>query len=293
MDVSVIIVNYNTMEITLNCINSIFEHTKDISFEVILVDNASTDGSKEYFEKDTRVVYVYNDENIGFGRANNIGYTYAKGKYLFFLNSDTTLLNNALKMFFIHAERRKNVDAIYGTILLDVNNNVNSSYGQFYTWKEHLLGLIELYFGKFKFIKNKYLFKRKEFGFVNDEMLVDWIIGADLFIPRLIFDKIHFNPAFFMYCEEVYLQYKLKKMNISSIIIRTPKIIHFGGESSSKESLEIPRNYAKSICIYYKFTSSKIQFCCFYIFRILLFLPYILFSNKTFEYKCNYLKSLL
>ena len=59
MDVSVIIVNYNTKQITTNCLDSIFEKTKDVEFEVILVDNASTDGSKEFFEQDKRITYIY------------------------------------------------------------------------------------------------------------------------------------------------------------------------------------------------------------------------------------------
>ena len=97
MDVSVIIVNYNTIELTLNCINSIFTHTLGIDFEVIVVDNNSDDGSGEILRLDKRIVFIQNLANEGFGSANNIGYQYAKGKYLFLLNSDTILLNNAIK----------------------------------------------------------------------------------------------------------------------------------------------------------------------------------------------------
>ena len=89
MDVSIIIVNYNTKDLTSQCIDSIYEKTQGVRFEIILVDNASTDGSKEVFEKDTRITYIYSDENLGFGRANNLGAKVAKGKYLFLLNSDT------------------------------------------------------------------------------------------------------------------------------------------------------------------------------------------------------------
>lgn len=74
MDVSVIIVNYNTRKITINCIDSIFAQTSGLEFEVILVDNASTDGSKEWFEKDDRITYIYSKKNLGFGCANNLGY---------------------------------------------------------------------------------------------------------------------------------------------------------------------------------------------------------------------------
>ena len=79
MDVSVIIVTYNTLQMTNECISSIVEKTKDVSYEIILVDNASTDGSKEFFSRDKRITYIYNKENYGFGKANNIGAKVAKG----------------------------------------------------------------------------------------------------------------------------------------------------------------------------------------------------------------------
>ena len=107
MDVSIIIITYNTLRMTSDCLESIFEKTQDIKYEVILVDNASTDGSKEFFEKDSRIRYIYLKDNIGFGKANNAGYLHAKGKYVFLLNSDTILINNAVKEFFAFAERSK------------------------------------------------------------------------------------------------------------------------------------------------------------------------------------------
>src|SRR5690554_917255 len=97
MDVSIIIVNYNTCKLTQECINSIYEYTSEISFEVIVVDNASHDESKEFLSKDTRINYLYQTSNLGFGKANNVGLTYATGKYVFFLNSDTYLTCNIIK----------------------------------------------------------------------------------------------------------------------------------------------------------------------------------------------------
>mgnify|MGYP001540893004 CR=1 FL=1 len=87
MDVSVIIVNYNTQGLTSDCIESIIAQTSAVEYEIILVDNASTDGSKEVFAQDKRIKYIYSDQNLGFGRANNLGIREAKGRYLFFLNS--------------------------------------------------------------------------------------------------------------------------------------------------------------------------------------------------------------
>ena len=98
MDVSIIIVNYNTKDLLVNCLNSIYEKTKDVLFEIIIVDNASIDGSEEMIKNDFKeVVFIQSGDNIGFGRANNLGIKEAKGDCIFLLNSDTILLNNAIK----------------------------------------------------------------------------------------------------------------------------------------------------------------------------------------------------
>ena len=112
LDVSIIIINYNTCKMTCECIDSIVEKTHGISYEIILVDNASTDGSKEFFEKDERIAYIYSERNGGFGYGNNLGMKVAKGKYFFLLNSDTLLVNNAVKEFFDYAEKddKKRID---------------------------------------------------------------------------------------------------------------------------------------------------------------------------------------
>ena len=94
MDVSVIIVNYNTKVLTFNCLSSVFEMVKDIQFEVIVSDNGSTDGSIEMIKENfPQVILIENGENLGFGAANNRALKIAKGKYIFYLNSDTVLLN--------------------------------------------------------------------------------------------------------------------------------------------------------------------------------------------------------
>lgn len=85
MDVSIVIINYNTRQMTSECIDSIIAHTIGIEYEIILVDNASSDGSKEFFEEDQRVTYIYSDINKGFGGGNNLGAKKARGKYLLLL----------------------------------------------------------------------------------------------------------------------------------------------------------------------------------------------------------------
>ena len=102
IDVSIIIVNYNTKVVTQKCIESVIDKTKAVSYEIILVDNASDDGSVEAIKEKNYlfVKIIENKSNYGFGRANNIGVKVAKGKYILFLNSDTILLNDAVSLFF-------------------------------------------------------------------------------------------------------------------------------------------------------------------------------------------------
>ena len=97
MNISIIIVNYNTREVTKQCLDSIFKWTKDVSFEVIVVDNNSHDGSKEMLASYPNIKYVQSGGNLGFGKANNLGYKFSSGRYILLLNSDTYLLNNAIK----------------------------------------------------------------------------------------------------------------------------------------------------------------------------------------------------
>ena len=138
-DVSVVIVSYNTYELTRNCLCSVYEQTKDIDFEVIVSDNGSSDGSTDMIkEKFPSVILIENGVNLGFGAANNRALKIARGKYVFYLNSDTVLLNNAVKIFFDHWEEngaREKLGAL-GCWLQDENGNIVHSGGSFPTYKK-------------------------------------------------------------------------------------------------------------------------------------------------------------
>ncbi len=101
-EVSIIILNYNTPELTTACVQSVIAHTHDISYEIVLIDNASKSESKIYF--DTHLSNIpelhihYSTTNRGFGGGNNLGYNHSKGEYLFFLNSDTIIYENSIKI---------------------------------------------------------------------------------------------------------------------------------------------------------------------------------------------------
>jgi len=101
LKISIIIVSYNTKDILKDSIASIINQTVNISYEIIVFDNGSSDGSQAMVRHDfPGVVLIENRENIGFGAANNRAHSIVRGEYVFFLNSDTVLLNNAVKNLF-------------------------------------------------------------------------------------------------------------------------------------------------------------------------------------------------
>ena len=229
MDVSIIIVNYNTKELTSQCIDSIYEKTSGVSYEIILVDNASKDGSKEFFEKDPRVIYIYSDENMGFGRANNKGAEYASGKYLFLLNSDTILIENSIKIFHKWMEENLEVSACGGNLLnKDMQNGAVG--GHFPSLSNEFLQI-----GFYKLIKQYYYHRYAVIQKITDinYNTTDYIIGADIFIRSSVFRELGgFDPSFFMYYEETDLFKRMSNARYKISIIPYTSIIHLVGYSS-------------------------------------------------------------
>lgn len=280
MDVSIIIVNYNTLKITKNCIDSIFKHTSNIKFEIILIDNASKDGSREFFSNDNRLILIENKTNIGFGSANNVGYKYARGKYIFLLNSDTYLLNNAIKIFYDIHETMSNNIACLGTVLLNENGENADSYGEYVT----IQGLFKGLFSKIKLPSN-----RNELILFPFEVPV--IIGADLFIRKDVIDKFgFFDERFFMYQEENDLQRRFKQKGYKSLIIEGPKIVHLEGESGIKKLnwLNMQGRY-----IYLNKWNSYSYYLVYRFLYTIIHLPSIFMFSIPYQQRKKYLKELL
>lgn len=279
MDVSVIIVNYNTCKVTGVCVDSIFMHTRDVKFEVILVDNASTDESVEFFEKDSRIILIRSEVNLGFGKANNLGYTYAKGKYLFLLNSDTVLLNNAIKLFYDQMIEMPEYVACMGAVLLGKDGiSENNSYGVFPSICSTCRELWSIYTSVLGVKAHRKCVDERTFPYQ-----VDFIIGADLFIRRKVVENYGlFDPDFFMYFEESEMQYRYSKAGYRQMIIDTPKIIHLECVSmrngkKKHYTLKHRKMYFKSMFTYMRKRYSKLNYLLFCIIAI-GYLPVIAIS---------------
>ena len=294
MEVSVIVVNYNTKEVTKDCIDSIFSHTSDVSFEVILVDNSSTDGSIELFEHDKRIFFIKNDMNVGFGNANNVGIAKATGKYLFFLNSDTYFLNNAIKVFYDFAEthQEEQIGAI-GCLLRKRDGSYCHSYAPFPSINVEILKPILLPISRM--IGKPWCYLDKP-SFKAPYMPVDYVTGADLFVKKELVDQYGaFDPDFFMYYEESEMQYRWTKAGFVNYIISMPQIVHLEG-CSNFQAKSMGRNtnkeliVFKSMFLYMKKTSSPIKYLFFRLCFAMVKLPFLFFSSLSWRARMSYVR---
>lgn len=278
MDVSVIIVTYNTLQMTKECIDSIISKTTGVEFEIILVDNASTDGSKEYFENDGRIKYIYSDVNLGFGKGNNLGIRSATGKYIFYLNSDTLLLNNAINEFFMWMESQPEEIGCCGCMLVDRNDKPVNSFQDMQGCRYFLRDILAWYHIK---IKPKY--DSLVLPLLNYPREVGFVVGADLFVRRSCLDKCGlFDPDFFMYYEETEMQHRFHHKGYQSWCINTPKIKHLVGQSITNNKDKTLRRFIgqlNSRYLYIKKTKSILQQYILYSIH-LLYLP-VLFLKKA------------
>lgn len=295
VSVSIIIVNYNTKELTKNCIDSIFKYTTDINFEVILVDNDSFDGSVELFSVDNRIRFIRSGGNLGFGKANNIGYLHSIGKYIFLLNSDTILLNNAVKIFYNKMEKLPVYVSCIGTILKGQDMDEIHSYGAFPTPTKELLfrtigPILKLFRIKLWLYDNPNIRK-------NNDFEVDYITGADLFIRKEVIEKCgFFDPDFFLYYEETELQYRFKKNGYKNMIVYGPEIIHlFGGSNKEKKTNSLKRRIMslKSCFLYLKKTCKAYQYIIFRILLIFMSSPILLHLRFPLKERLEYMKFLM
>jgi GT2 family glycosyltransferase len=248
MDVSIIIVNYNTISLLVDAVDSIFEKTEGIEYEIIVVDNNSSDNSKNIISEKygDKVIYLALPENIGFGRANNEAAKIAKGRNLFFLNTDTILLNNAIKILSYYLDDNPRVGCCGGN-LLNIDRKPAHSFLRYFV--PSVFDEINQLF--FQFPEKLLYGKNAMYNNTNKPLKVAYITGADLMIRKKIFDALNgFDPDFFMYHEESELEYRIKKMNYMVVSVPFAQIIHLEGKSFSDNFDRLKRFYvSREICL--------------------------------------------
>ncbi|MGN1277266.1 MAG: glycosyltransferase family 2 protein [Floccifex sp.] len=224
--VSIIIVNYNSLSLVKKCILSIIQTASPINYEIIVVDNNSED-IHELQQLCDNIIVIQLNENLGFGRANNKGVDYSSGEYLFFLNPDTYFLNHAHEILYEEIKKNKSI-GICGGNLYDDSLKPIHSYND--------ISLSFKYISKLMFTPPK-IFRdiKRQHNFSMKNKQVGYITGADLMIKRDVFERCgRFPNNIFMYYEDVYLCYRVKRAGLKIVSVPNAKIVHLEGQSMER-----------------------------------------------------------
>ncbi len=205
VDISILIVNFNGERVLAPCLDSLFAHPPQASYEVIVVDNASSDKSVEQLSSYTQdITLIQNTQNRGFSYANNQAVKQAKGAFFFFLNNDTLLLEGTLTALWSFAKQHPKL-GIVGPQLLNVDHSLQRQGSWLGQW---------------------------QYGY-NGPKKVSFVVGAAMMIPRHVYEEVGgFDEAFFFYNEDIDLCKMIAKKGYSIYFYPAAKLIHVGGHSS-------------------------------------------------------------
>lgn len=231
MKLSIIIVNWNSLGYLRKCLTSLYEHVRDLSFEVIVVDNASPEPGIESLNADfPDVVVIKSNFNLGFAGANNLGFSRSSGEYVLFLNPDTEVTDNAFKTMLDQSLSVADAGVI-GCKLLNSDLTVQTSCIQtFPTIPNQLLDYeyLRLRWPACSFWRIGALFSESE-----TPVPVEVISGACMLLRRDVFQRAGmFTEDYFMYAEDLDLCYKVKALGFRNYYVGKAQVIHHGGRSS-------------------------------------------------------------
>lgn len=260
VDLSIIIVNYNVKAFLLNLLSSLEMALKDYKSEIIVVDNASEDGSVEAVRKKyPKVNLIASNENLGFGKANNLALKKAKGKYIVLINPDTIVKENSFSNLIKFFEETPEA-GIAGCKVLNPDGSLQlacrRSFPGPWTSFTKVSGLSRL------FPKNK-IFARYNLTYLDEDSTyeVDAISGAFMMLRKEVYEKVGgFDEQFFMYGEDLDLCYRIQKSGYKVYYVHTTEIIHYKGESTRRSNLDETKVFYGAMTLFVKkhFSSSFI-----------------------------------
>jgi GT2 family glycosyltransferase len=230
--VSIMLVNWNTRELTLECLRSVYAQTLDTSFEVIVVDNGSADGSAEAIAREfPQITLMAEAENHGFAKATNISVERARGRYVLLLNTDTVVLDRAIDRLVAFADANPEARMWGGrTVFEDGTLNPDSCWGRITPWSVFCLSI-----GLTSVFRRSPLFNPESYGdWQRDQQRqVDIIQGSFLLIERMFWNELGgFDLDFFMFCEEADLCARAQSQGAMPMMTPKATIIHYGGRST-------------------------------------------------------------
>ena len=229
IDVSVIIVSFNTRDLLRDCLSSIIKNTHGVSYEIIVVDNASKDGSADMVKEEFPNVHlIASDENNGFAKGNNIALPQVKGKHIFYLNPDTVLLNDAISQLSNFVDTHPDLGFV-GPRLYRNTQRMHHPTIRFFTTPSSILFRHTPGYQYWQLFFERFLVDK------TSTRVVDWLMGAALMGPAdLIKENGGFDEIFFVYSEEEDLCRRLKQKGRNTYYYPEAEIVHFWGGSSSQ-----------------------------------------------------------
>jgi len=243
MDLSIIIVSRNTKKLLENCLRSINStlELSDFSYEVIIVDNASTDGTRVFVKRQfPEVVLIENRTNVGFGKANNQGIIKSKGHSILLLNSDTEVFPEAIPNLYQFS--RQHMGSFVGPKLVNPDHTPQTSTGVFFS--------LPVVFS-ILFLKGDVLGITR--WSPNTTKKVDWVSGACLMAPKKIFlDGLMFDEGIFMYMDEVDLLYRAHKKGYEVYFYPQSIVVHVGSGSSIDKRKGPILNIFRGLQLFYR-----------------------------------------
>ena len=263
-DISIVIVNYNVKDFLYQCLDSIYLSSSKLSIEIIVVDNNSSDGSVEFLRPIfPNVNFIELKENLGFGKANNIGFSIAKGDYILILNPDTVLEENTLDIMIEYMRSHIEV-GIAGCKVLNSDGSFQLPCRRGFPtpW----VAFCKL-FGLQKMFPNSTIFAQYNQTFLseNETYYIDAIIGAFMFARREVIEELSgFDPDFFMYGEDLDLCFRTYKAGYKVAYVHEAKIIHYKGESTKRSSINEIKHFYNAMEIFSKKHVSNSGFYLFF-----------------------------
>ena len=296
-ELSIVIVSYNTKNILRDCLSSVIKNTRGLDYEIIVIDNASSDGSIEMLKKEfssTRI--IRNKENLGFAKANNQGIRIAKGDNILLLNSDTIVFDNCLYKISEFIKSRSDIGILGCKVL---NRDKSLQYSCFH----NPTLLTELVFFSKTIIKNFWdplsYFKHMRYWNHNSLKEVDCLSGCFFWVKKDVFEQVGLlDEDFFMYFEDFEFCRRMKKRSHYKIYYYPEaEIIHLGTMSADPDNYSMIKYCYESVVKYFhkcdgKIVARRFDLLCNFVWRLEMFVFFTLQSNKKFNKKLMMLREL-
>ncbi|CAM2940673.1 glycosyltransferase family 2 protein [Paenibacillus sediminis] len=252
MDVSILIVNYNTRELTMNCLDSVYASKTDYTYEVIVVDNASTDGSTAAIEERfPEVKLIPNNDNVGFAKANNQGMDIASGRYTLLLNSDTIVQPDTLQTMVSFMDEHPGVGASGCKVILPDGSLDKACKRGFPTPSASFYYA----FGFSKLFPHNPRFNQYQLGYLdpNEAYPVDCLVGAFMLVRQEVIQQVgKLDETFFMYGEDIDWCYRIKQAGWEIHYYPATYIVHYKGASSRRKPYKIIYEFHRAMAVFHR-----------------------------------------